>query len=125
MMYSEFAKATGCRDNAHNHKVFENLEIMYMNSDMTKEEIYEYGRKLVDNSKSPEQIEFEEKVNAEISLCLRDIEYWKMQIEHNKAILESETNVVWSKNLKNSIKGYQQEIKNLRARIKALRWVLE
>lgn len=51
MMYSEFIEGTGCRQNEHNYKVFQNLEAMYINTDMSKEEIYEYGKKLVDNSK--------------------------------------------------------------------------
>lgn len=55
MMYSEFAENVGCRDNEHNHEVFRNLEIMYMNSDVSKETIYEYGRKLVDNSQTEER----------------------------------------------------------------------
>ena len=56
MLFSEFREGTGCKDNQHNHEVYKNLEIMYMNSDMTKEEIYEYGKKLVDNSKTVEEL---------------------------------------------------------------------
>ena len=62
MMFSEFVNGTKCRDNEHNRKVFENLEVMYMNTEMTKEEIYEYGKKLVDNSKTPAEIEFENEI---------------------------------------------------------------
>ena len=59
MMYNEFINGTGCKENDHNYKVYKDLEILYMNSDLTKEQIYEYGKKLVDNSKSEEQINFE------------------------------------------------------------------
>ena len=49
MLYSEFIEGTGCQDNHHNFKVFQDLEVLYMNSDISKEHIYEYGKKLVRN----------------------------------------------------------------------------
>lgn len=49
MLYSEFIAGTDCKDNTHNFNVYKRLEVMYMNSDITKEEIFEYGKKLVDN----------------------------------------------------------------------------
>lgn len=67
MLYSEFIEGTGCKENDHNYKVYKDLEVMYMNSNLTKTEIYEYGKKLVDNSKSKEEIEFEENINAQIA----------------------------------------------------------
>ena len=67
MMYSEFAENVGCRDNEHNHKVFNDLEVLYMNSDISKEEIYEYGRKLVDNSKTDAELEIERNINGQIA----------------------------------------------------------
>lgn len=125
MMYSEFAKAVGCRDNEHNHKVFEDLEVMYMNSDLTKEEIYEYGRKLVDNSKSPEQIRLEEEVNAEISICKRDLAYWTREYQRNVELAKYEDDEYWKRSFKASAKSDKNEIKNLKNRIQALKWVLE
>lgn len=50
MLYSEFIEGTGCKASMHNFKVFQNLEVMYNNSNLTKEQIYEYGKKLVDNN---------------------------------------------------------------------------
>ena len=58
MLYGEFIEGTGCKDNEHNYKVYCDLEIMCMNSDMSKAEIYEYGKKLVDNSKSEKRAGF-------------------------------------------------------------------
>lgn len=49
MLYSEFVEGTGCKENMHNFKVYRDLEVMYINSNLTKEQIYEYGKKLVDN----------------------------------------------------------------------------
>ena len=45
MLFSEFVEGTGCKDNEKNYEVYKNLEIMYMNSNMSKAEIYEYGKK--------------------------------------------------------------------------------
>lgn len=49
MLFSEFIAGTGCKATRHNFKVYEDLEVMYDNSRITKEQIYEYGKKLVDN----------------------------------------------------------------------------
>ena len=52
MRYSEFLKSTDCKDNKHNRNIFFKLVDLYMNSDITKEDVYEFGKKLVDNSES-------------------------------------------------------------------------
>ena len=87
MMYSEFIEGTGCRDNEHNYNLFKNLEAMYMNTNLTKDEIYEYGKKLVDNSKSPEQIELEEKLLQEIEECKESIRAHRIRIKELKWVL--------------------------------------
>lgn len=125
MMYSEFAKAVGCKDNEHNHKVFNDLQIMYMNSDLTKEEIYEYGKKLVDNSKSPEQIRLEEEVKAEINICKRDLAYWTREYQRNVELAKYEDNEYWEMSFKVSAKNDKNEINSLKNKIQALKWVLE
>ena len=50
MLFSEFIEGTGCKGTRHNFKVYQDLEVMYDNSNLTKEQIYEYGKKLVDNN---------------------------------------------------------------------------
>ena len=62
MLWCEFIDGTGCKISEHNYQVYKDLEIMYINSDMTKNQVYEYGKKLVDNSKTPEQIAFIEGI---------------------------------------------------------------
>lgn len=127
MMYSEFAEAVGCKDNDHNHKVFRDLEIMYMNSDMSKAEIYEYGKKLVDNSKSEAELEVEAEVKAEIEAAKAEIEsdkhwvsYYKAQKEYNKSVGDK----FWTDENRRMERYYTEEIKKLRNRISALKWVL-
>lgn len=127
MMYSEFAEAVGCRDNDHNHKVFRDLEIMYMNSDMSKAEIYEYGKKLVDNSKSEKELALESEVKEEIEKIKTEIEsakgwvnYYKTQKEYNKSVQDK----FWENENRRMERYYRDEIKKLRNRISALKWVL-
>jgi len=128
MMYSEFIEGTGCKQNEHNFKVFQNLEIMYMNSDMSKTEIYEYGKKLVDNSESEIEIAFENGI-------LEEIENHKNQIKQYKEWLKAEEEFLnrWKEigdkemiaMYRRSVNYYKQEIKNHRNQIEKLKWILE
>ena len=127
MMYSEFVQGTGCKDNEKNYEVFKNLEVMYMNSDMTKEQIYEYGKKLVDNSKSPEELENEAHVKAEIEIIKRDIDSEKTRIAWKQRLMEMSKSNGWkddAKRYKEEIKAAQRRILVNRQRIAALKWVL-
>ena len=81
MLYSEFIEGTGCRQNDHNYQVYKNLEIMYMNSDLSKQQIYEYGKKLVDNSKTPEEIVIEETVLAEIKNLKEELKQYRAEVK--------------------------------------------
>ena len=114
MLYSEFVENTGCKENEHNYKIYKDLEVMYMNSDISKAEIYEYGKKLVDNSKSPEQIKLEEELNAEITLKQNDIRQYKMD-------------AAWYKSCGNTSMWHwcNDMIKKCKKEIAGLKWVLE
>lgn len=125
MMYSEFAEAVGCRVNAHNYEVFRNLEIMYMNSDMSKAEIYEYGKKLVDNSKTEEELKLEAEINAEIKEKKNEIVNCKADIERLSYYIGIETDEYWIRRWKEEIKDRKEYIRRLRNEIKALGWVLQ
>lgn len=127
MMYSEFAEAVGCKDNDHNHKVFRELEIIYTNTDCSKEHIYEMGRKLVDNSKSEAELKLEAEVKAEIEEHKAEIAKYKEWIEQNEQMLS-----YWKEQMdkemvafyRNPIKHWKQEIRYHRNKISALKWVL-
>lgn len=124
MLYSEFVAGTGCKDNEKNYKVYKDLEVMYMNSDMSKAEIYEYGKKLVDNSKSEKELQIEAEIKAEI-------EGYKEQIENNKKSIEY--HAFWAKTYKEEkdnkeakyhrhlVKVYKDENRKLRDMIRFLR----
>ena len=109
MLYSEFVEGTGCRENDHNFKVYKDLEIMYMNSNMSKQEIYEYGKKLVDNSDTPEQVALKAEIRAQIDSMKKDIAHYKSEIEFYK-------DMEWGKN---TVKYAKEMIKSLRQQIRA------
>lgn len=119
MLYNEFIEGTGCRDNEHNYKVYRDLEIMYMNSDLTKSQIYEYGKKLVDNSKTQKELEFEAEIKAEIAALKEDIESYKRQLEYEEAMLENE--IKEKSDCKRMIRFYKDNIKMAKNRIYTLR----
>lgn len=127
MLYSEFIEGTGCKDNQKNYKVYKDLEVMYMNSDLSKAQIYEYGKKLVDNSKSEAELKFEADIKAQITEAKEEIEKRKMWIEQNKKHIEA-----WKEYgdkemvsfYRKSEKYWKEEIKEFRNKIEALKWVL-
>lgn len=125
MLYTEFINGTGCKDNEHNYKVYKNLEVMYMNSNLSKAEIYEYGKKLVDNSKTPEQIAFEEDLKKQIAEYKEQIQYLKSEIKRYQNLLADETEDYWVKEWKRCIKNLKDTIKFAKNRISELKFVLE
>ena len=124
MLYGEFITGTGCKDNEHNYKVYKDLEIMYMNSDMSKAEIYEYGKKLVDNSKSKEQIEFEEQVKAEIKDCKNNIAWLKENVKRYREHIEISETKEEKRMWRCLMNVSKRSIKDYKGRIEALKWVL-
>ncbi len=127
MLYSEFIEGTGCKANAHNHQVYTELEIIYMNTDCTKEHIYEMGKKLVDNSKSEKELELEARVNAEIEEHKAEIARFKDYIEDNEfraRYWKEQGDKEMIAFYRNPIKLWKQEIKEHRNQINALKWVL-
>ena len=128
MMYSEFVSGTGCNDNAHNYKVFKNLEVMYMNSDMSKQEVYEYGKKLVDNSKSEEILKLEAELKAKIAESKERIVDCKREIAYRESMIQiwlEDDNEEMAKSDKNYIAYLKNEIKSERRKIAGCKWVLQ
>jgi len=122
MLYDEFLNGTGCRDNAENFKVYKNLEIMYMNSDMTKDEIYEYGKKLVTNELSAETKNLIHKINEEIENCKNEIEFLHEKINVNEQYFNS--GLITKNEFTNNCKLYRHEIKKERIKMKELKYIL-
>ena len=119
MLYNEFIEGTGCRDNDHNYKVYRDLEIMYMNSDLTKSQIYEYGKKLVDNSKTQKELEFEAQIKEEIAALKADIKSYERQLEFEEGFLEM--GIKEKSDCKRMIRYYKDNIKMAKNRIYTLK----
>ena len=126
-MYNEFVNGTGCKENDHNYGVYKNLEILYMNSDMSKEEIYEYGKKLVDNSKSQAEIEAENDIKAEIATLKEELEsadkerkWWKESRDYWRSQKDDDC----EKASFNMLKIYRNDCRRLRNRINELKSLL-
>jgi hypothetical protein len=125
MMYSEFVKATGCKETENNYQVFLNLEAMYMHTEMTKEEIYEYGRKLVDNSKTAEEIALENEIKAQIDECKETAKNYTENAKMYDEWAKEEMNDIWKKDWKETAKTYREMAKRERARARELKeWFL-
>lgn len=120
MMYSEFVKGTGCKQNEHNYKVFENLNIMYSNSDMTKDEIYEYGKKLVDNSKTEAELEIENRIKNRIKELQESIKDHKEQVRRYAELYNETGDKFW----KDEMKWHKDRIKSLLAKVRELKMFL-
>lgn len=126
MMYSEFVKGTGCKDSAHNHEVFKNLEVMYMNTDMTKEEIYEYGKKLVDNSKSEAQLQFEVKMKEKIDELKDEVKWYRSKIDmYNDFIKYTNCSIDEEEMYRSFIRSYKELIKKARNEIEEIKWIMQ
>lgn len=123
MLYSEFIENTGCRDNEYNHKLYRRLEIIYMNDDsVSKQEIYDMGKKLADNSKSEAEIEIENKMKAEIAYHKHEIELYKQELENQKWLLSEEIGDKLYR--KDRIRYFKDCIKTERREIEKCKFVL-
>jgi len=125
MLYTEFLEGTGCRDNDHNYKIYKQLEIIYMNDESTtKADIYEYGKKLVDNSKPQEIIDLENQILADIESDKKQIKELTEDISRIKGYIENEPDPLWKKSWKNDIKWRKQDIARLKTHIKLSKLIL-
>lgn len=109
MLYSEFINGTNCKDTEQNYNIYKGLELIYMNSDISKDEIYKIGKRLVNNDLTPEQ----KAHNAEIQ---KQIEELKQEIVNMRFWLD---HTPYSD--KGSIKYYEREIKSNKQRIRTLK----
>lgn len=121
MMYTEFIEGTGCRENDHNYKVYKDLEVMYMNSDLTKEEIYEYGKKLVDNSKSEQELEIENQWKCEIASLKEQLKGFREEVKRYQEYYDTDrTDKFWRDQ-----RDFSKEcVRKCRVKIKELQWIL-
>ena len=125
MLFSEFQENTGCKDNHANYQLYKRLEIIYMNDDtVTKADIYEMGKKLMDNSKSEEEIRFETQIREEIKAHKENIKSLREEIKQYQAIMENEYEPWFKKTWRTRIKSLKEDIRREKTKINELLWVL-
>ena len=132
MLYSEFIENTGCVANEFNRRLFLRLEILYMNDDtITKEEIYDMGRKLMNNEKPQYIIELENSLKEELKERKERIQNMRTEIKSWQSMIKKEQeNPLWeSKQLIHSwrcnIKWLREQIKIQKRKIEDINWILE
>lgn len=116
MLYSEFVENTGCKENDHNYTLYKRLELIYMNDDtVSKQDIYDMGKKLMDNSKSEAEVLFEEEMHAEIASYKDEISNYQRQIENEKSLFNPS---------KPYMKYCREQIRFFKRRINECKWLL-
>ena len=75
MLYDEFLQGTGCRETDYNYSVYKDVEEIYMNSNITKEEAYAIGKMRVNNGLTEEE-------ETEILRINKDIAYYEGEIQY-------------------------------------------
>ena len=132
MLYSEFVENTGCMANEFNHRLFLRLELIYMNDDtITKEEIYDMGRKLMNNEKPQYILELENDLKEELEERKERIQNMRTEIKSWQSMIKQEQeNPLWeSKQLihswRGNIKWLREQIKIQKRKIEGIKWILE
>ena len=122
MLYSEFIQGTGCKDNQHNYEIYRRLEIIYMNDETaTKQDIYDYGKRLADNSPSESEIAFHNQIVSDIEAHKERIKTLKEQGQRYKELHDYDrTDTFW----KSNYDYVNSEIKREKSEINKLKWIL-
>lgn len=116
MLFREFQENTGCKDNEANYTLYKRLEIIYMNDDtVSKQDIYEMGKKLMDNSKSEAELIVEAELNAEIADCKKEIAHYKDSIVAENTYCNPN---------KAYIKYCREQIRFFKRRVAECKWIL-
>lgn len=96
-----------------------------MNSNISKAQIYEYGKKLVDNSKSEAELKVEAEIKTEIEEHKTQIATLREWIKQNEEMLSCwKGNKEMTALYRNPIKNWKEEIRHHKNQITALKWVL-
>ena len=122
MLKSEFEELAGYSVSTEDY--YDILEPMYMATDLDKKSFVDaVSRKRFEKKKekSSETLILERKIKGEIASLEREIQWNKKRIEFFEKSF-SETKDV---SLKNTLKGYKDEIILYRNKIKALKWILQ
>lgn len=113
MLYDEFIQGTGCRETDYNYSVYKDIEEIYMNSNMTKEEAYAIGKMRVNNGLTEEEEAKIEQINKDIAYYEGEIKYY---IEYAYIGTWEEVKTTHTKHMER-VKGYKDLIKEYKLQI--------
>lgn len=117
MLWREFMEGTACKDTPYNYQVYKDLEILYMNSDKTHAEIYEYGKKLVDNSLTQKELDMIEQYKQRIKRHQETLEDYKKELESYKMLCMADM----VKYCRRRIAVEKDIIRNLKSSLRSIR----
>lgn len=126
MLYSEFIEGTGCKNTPYNYDIYKKLECLYMNwdGDITHAEIYEMGKKLVDNSLTENQLAWNADIDAQIGELKASLEILEADLERYTSNYNFYREHDWDENLdfwKKEIRYVKRDIKTCKQKIKELK----
>jgi hypothetical protein len=121
MLYTEFLEGTGCKNSPYNYGVYKAIDALYMQNDkMTKTDAYEAGKRLVDNSKTAEEVKQEEEVKALIASYNGLIEQAKQEHSRYSSYISLEDNPEYLKMWKARAKQARREVTEYRNKVHSL-----
>lgn len=119
MLYNEFLAGTGAKNTEYNYQVYKSLESLYMSNDsMTKADVYEAGKKLIDNAPTEAEKQAEamkDEARQYIAESEENISYYKSRISDYRYYLENTTEAAEKTRYRETIRNFRNQIKMERA----------
>lgn len=122
MMQVEFERIAGYEVYTEDYNNV--IEPMYMATNLSKEDfakVIDRNRFEVKKEKTEEQINLEAQINEEIRTLKNDIEWYMDRICYYSTFINDDDGSYW----KEQVKEMKQNVKLLKNRISALKWVLK
>lgn len=125
MLYGEFIAGTGCKDTPHNYGVYKDLEIIYMNTDKSKADIYAMGRALVDNSPTDGERELIARVREEMNALREEIRDAEADARRLEAYAKTETTRDGARYWRDGARRSRERARRLKTQLRGLKWVID
>lgn len=117
MLYDEFVKGTGCRETEKNYQVYKELEALYMNSNLSKDEVYTLGKMRVDNGLTDKEKDEIKDLETVLDEWIENSQYYENYIYHGTY---KEIAILHKSHIKD-LQIISRNIKELKEQIKAIK----
>ena len=127
MMFEEFQRGTGCKDNKHNREIYRKVESLYYTAEaMTKEEAYKIATPYLNNEPSEEEKRLWEEVRLQEAGLQWDVMHYSNEAERytnwSKDPEQLNEAVGWTpKYYRDEAKRYREIARTAKAKASALR----